>query len=103
MSPKLIAASVLVVLVLGFGGWFVWHQIQKKQQEKLKASFEKSQKERDIKKNNYIKLLNDYNSYENEDSKKALENSLKENEELYKKAQKKCEEDSIRYEQSKKQ
>lgn len=98
LSPKLIAASVLVVLVLGVGGWFVWHQIQNKQQEKLKASFEKSQKERDIKKNNYIKLLNDYNSYENEDSKKALENSLKENEKSYQEAQKKCEEDSIRYE-----
>lgn len=95
LSSKLIAAAV-VLLVLGIGGWFAWHQIQNKQLKDLNTIYEESKKDRDGKKDAYQALLKEYNGYDKEESKQALEPVLKQRFDFWQASQSKFESDSIK-------
>lgn len=96
LSSKLIAAASVLLVVLGIGGWFAWRQIQNKQMKELNTIYEESKKDRDGKKDAYQTLLKEYNGYDNEESKQALEPVLKQRFDFWQASQSKVESDSIK-------
>lgn len=96
LSSKLIAAASVLLVVLGIGGWFAWRQIQNKQMKELNTIYEESKKDRDVKKDAYQTLLKEYNGYDNEESKQALEPVLKQRFDFWQASQSKVESDSIK-------
>lgn len=96
LPPKLIAVAVALLLVLGVGGWLAWHQIQNKRLEELINNYEKLEKKRDDEKNAYQKLLEEYNNYNNEESKQALNSILNQQFASWQARQSEFEADSIK-------
>lgn len=97
LPAKLIAAAVVLLLVLGIGGWGVSCWIRGK---RLYDNYTISKTERDEMRNSYLKIKNDYDGYDDEkdkQSKDTIKPNLDKAELRYKEAQSKFESDSAIY------
>lgn len=97
LSSKLIAAIMVLLVMLGVGAWVAPHLIREKKIKVLENNYNESKNDRDSKRDKYLKRKEEYDQYDLQSSKDALEPTLNEYEQLYKEAQKQFESDSTKY------